>query len=394
MNTLHSSLYAVAITCCLCCSFVATGGARQPSRRFVYLGAYLALESLGFLFEWLMLHPTAPGKSLWLGSLMAMSFLLAPCLWLYAREITGSEGLTIRSLPPWHLGVVAAGMLLTLPLIQTAHLGPGYADPGDVAGKARSLFVHGTMLASAVLFLIQVPWYLRASVRILAGQVGRSGTLFSALPAGELNVLRLLILVLLTHWFVSLLRVLHCVVLGQDTGLGIVFASLQVAVTVWAFFSLLRPTEALGSQRLQRVDGLAVNEQDARPAAAEPKYARSSLNLAARTRIQRKLQEALRGRRLHCDNRLSLRGLCQEIRENPHYVSQVLNQDLATSFHDLVNRHRIEDAKLALVRFPGKTVLEICLETGFSSKSTFNTAFRRHTGMTPSEYRSRQLASS
>jgi AraC-like DNA-binding protein len=391
MNTLHSSLYAIAITCCLFYSFVATSGARQPSRRFVYLGIYLALESLGFLFEWLMLHPTAPGKSLWLGSLMALSFLLAPCLWLYAREIAAPERPTIRSLPPWHFAVAAAGMLLTLPLIHTAHLGPDYANPDDVAGKARSLFVHGTMLASAVLFLIQVPWYLRASVRILAGQVGRSSRLFSALPPGTFNILRILILVLLTHWFVSLLRILHCVALGQDAGLGIVFASLQVAVTVWAFFSLLRPPGALSSQSPQLVGGLAMNEQDARPTGAEPKYARSSLNLPARTRIQRKLHEAMRDRRLHCDSRLSLRGLCHEIRENPHYVSQVLNQDLATSFHDLVNRHRIEDAKRALVMSPGKTVLEICLETGFSSKSTFNTAFRRHTGMTPSEYRSRHL---
>jgi AraC-like DNA-binding protein len=128
------------------------------------------------------------------------------------------------------------------------------------------------------------------------------------------------------------------------------------------------------------------------PAGAEARYARSCLDQSTRARIRRKLQEAMNTSHLYRNNRLTLRGLCQQIRENPHYVSQVINQDLGTSFYDLVNVHRVANAQRLLVMAPEKTVIDIALEVGFNSKSTFNAAFRHHTGSTPTVYRNSQLS--
>ena len=97
MNILSSSLYAVVIMGCVLCSFVIRTSSAPRMPRW-YLTAYLVLQSGAFAFQWLMLHPTSPGKSLWLGSLMSLSLLLAPCLWLYAREITESTRPTVRSM--------------------------------------------------------------------------------------------------------------------------------------------------------------------------------------------------------------------------------------------------------------------------------------------------------
>jgi AraC-like DNA-binding protein len=84
---------------------------------------------------------------------------------------------------------------------------------------------------------------------------------------------------------------------------------------------------------------------------------------------------------------LSLRSLSRQIGEKTHYVSQVINQDLGTNYYELVNRRRIQRAQELLIASPEQTVLEIALSVGFNSKSTFNTAFRRLTGMTPTDFR-------
>ena len=49
-----------------------------------------------------------------------------------------------------------------------------------------------------------------------------------------------------------------------------------------------------------------------------------------------------------------------------------------------------DDFQAMLASNPHKTVLDVALEVGFNSKSTFNTAFRTHTGMTPTGYRRSQ----
>jgi AraC-like DNA-binding protein len=59
-------------------------------------------------------------------------------------------------------------------------------------------------------------------------------------------------------------------------------------------------------------------------------------------------------------------------------------QLLDTTRHDLAQRF-IED--------PGQSIGEITFELGFARQSAFSRAFRRWTGMTPSDYRQRVAAS-
>ena len=59
------------------------------------------------------------------------------------------------------------------------------------------------------------------------------------------------------------------------------------------------------------------------------------------------------------------------------------------NFFDFINQFRIDEAR-SILKNPEKkqfTVLEILYEVGFNSKSSFNTAFKKHTGLTPTQYR-------
>lgn len=70
-------------------------------------------------------------------------------------------------------------------------------------------------------------------------------------------------------------------------------------------------------------------------------------------------------------------------------LSRILNQHFGKNFFEFVNSYRIEEAKQLLTdpQYPGRTILELMNEAGFTSKSTFNTLFKKHVGQTPSQYR-------
>ncbi|MFK8164550.1 MAG: helix-turn-helix domain-containing protein [Lewinella sp.] len=70
-------------------------------------------------------------------------------------------------------------------------------------------------------------------------------------------------------------------------------------------------------------------------------------------------------------------------------LSQSINGGLGKNFFELVNEYRIDYAcnLLAEPREAKQTILEVMYSSGFQSKSSFNTEFRKRTGMTPSAWK-------
>ncbi len=75
------------------------------------------------------------------------------------------------------------------------------------------------------------------------------------------------------------------------------------------------------------------------------------------------------------------------------YLSQLVNTLSDNNFSDFINLYRVRDAehKLTNSDFSKYTILAIGLEAGFNSKSAFYNAFKKHTGITPSEYREKRF---
>ena len=72
-----------------------------------------------------------------------------------------------------------------------------------------------------------------------------------------------------------------------------------------------------------------------------------------------------------------------------HQISNVLNSKLKKNFSDYINEYRIEESKLLLHSDHSErlTIEALGFECGFGSKSSFNKAFKKHTQLTPSQYR-------
>ncbi len=105
--------------------------------------------------------------------------------------------------------------------------------------------------------------------------------------------------------------------------------------------------------------------------------------------LQARLEELLAIERPYLDNDLSLGGLAQMLQTSTHHLSFVLNQRLGMSFYDLINERRVREVQRCLrdPAYARQSILEIALDAGFASKATFNAAFRKHAGTTPSAYR-------
>lgn len=122
------------------------------------------------------------------------------------------------------------------------------------------------------------------------------------------------------------------------------------------------------------------------PATRRETYGMTAGTLAGHT-------ESVRGHvvaeRPYLDPELTLGTLAEQVGLGEKELSYVLNAGLGVAYADYINGLRVAEAERRL-RDPASeeaTVLEIGLASGFASKATFNRAFKRATGQTPTAYR-------
>ena len=122
---------------------------------------------------------------------------------------------------------------------------------------------------------------------------------------------------------------------------------------------------------------------------AVEKYKNSSLTEAASQSLLRRLSELMKTDCLYRDPELRLETLADRLDSSKHHVSQVINELMSMSFFEYINQLRIEEAQRLLAETTRNDlhVIEVAYAVGFNNKVSFNNAFKRMTGMTPTEYR-------
>jgi AraC family transcriptional regulator len=87
----------------------------------------------------------------------------------------------------------------------------------------------------------------------------------------------------------------------------------------------------------------------------------------------------------HHAEQISLVTLAQLARLSPYHFSRAFKQSFGMPPHRFHTRRRIEHAKLLLAQ-PAASVTSVGFAIGFSETSSFSAAFRRTTGLTPTDY--------
>lgn len=112
------------------------------------------------------------------------------------------------------------------------------------------------------------------------------------------------------------------------------------------------------------------------------------------TLLSRRILTVMEKEALYKNESLSIGELAEHLDVQPYLVSRALNSVVGKSFFEFINEYRVEEAKRLLQdpAYAQYSLVAIGYEAGFSSKTTFNTVFKKLTGSTPSAYKKKTLS--
>ncbi|MCP5501723.1 MAG: AraC family transcriptional regulator [Leptospiraceae bacterium] len=119
------------------------------------------------------------------------------------------------------------------------------------------------------------------------------------------------------------------------------------------------------------------------------KYSKQSITSSDKKRYLHKIKDYMEKEKPYLFDEISLQELSDKLLIPVHHLSITINSELNQNFFQFISLYRVEEAKKMLSDTDRKddTILNIAFASGFSSKASFNKAFKEITGLTPSEYR-------
>ncbi len=124
------------------------------------------------------------------------------------------------------------------------------------------------------------------------------------------------------------------------------------------------------------------------------KYLKSSLTREESSRIWDEINGVMVDEKPYLDAEYRLNDLAERVGRSVHHVSQTINEKEGKSFSDFINQFRVSEAKALLSAGRAKqvTILAVCFEAGFNSKTAFYNTFKKSTGQSPSDFMKEQIA--
>jgi AraC-like DNA-binding protein len=107
-----------------------------------------------------------------------------------------------------------------------------------------------------------------------------------------------------------------------------------------------------------------------------------------------RIRNTMEKHQLYLKQNLNIEDFARQVGIHYRDVSSIINKQFNTNFFEFVNEYRVNRAKEMLLdpRYVEMTILDILLESGFNSKSSFHRFFKRYTGMSAAEFRKQGVA--
>ncbi len=91
-------------------------------------------------------------------------------------------------------------------------------------------------------------------------------------------------------------------------------------------------------------------------------------------------------KKLHLDPNVNIERFAERVGLKPKEVSLYINTQLQCNFFEFINQYRVQEAQRLLIENRDQSVNEVMLSSGYTSTSSFFRAFKKLTGLSPSQY--------
>lgn len=295
---------------------------------------------------------------------LTVTFTIGPLLLFYMRLILGTDTPSARIIILNFIPAAVSLMAVTLLNISDAS---AYAVSGTfIPDYSRSNFIwwgdklsNASMIIYFALSILAIRKYLRAK------SVSANPELYF------LFFYMFAVIGMAGAMFVS-------TIISSDALLSFSVTALAVLGVIYIVVSFRYPgftQKAIREARVMRIRKMIEDENGDDDAA-----------------VLREFETLLHESRIYAEEKLSLNDASRMLGVTPHQLSRIINDMTGMNFRNYLNTFRVREAQTQLIENPGMSVIEIAFATGFNSKSSFNSAFLKTTGVSPRDYRAKMKA--
>ncbi len=298
-----------------------------------------------------------------LGVSLAFPYLYGVVLFFYFKEAIRSNSLQWRKLWPHFL----------VPVTVLAYLGHYYFSPTDTKLMLTMVW-HESLMNSVFLpvgGMISMIFYLILIRRALVHFRHGLGVKLMSWD----NWLTQIWMAFGT--FISLFLINYILIFARRSNL----TSDYLIATGYAVFIYF--IGYLGFSKSKLLNGIKANDL---------KYQSSTITPTAGNHLYLRVQTYLSETRIYTNSQLRLSSLADQLAMTPHQLSQIINEQAEMNFSDFINRYRVEEAKKQMSADTRINLL--AFDVGFNNRTSFNVAFKKFEGCSPSAYRQQQIQKS
>lgn len=171
-------------------------------------------------------------------------------------------------------------------------------------------------------------------------------------------------------------------VMSNLLGYWDVYIYLPISVYIILIFAFANIIYIFGSRYNYSFKGLDAGE-------TKQKYKKTIIPDDRKDVLLKKIIEYIETEKPYLEPDININKLAEDLSIPSHQISQILNSRLNKNFFEFISYYRIKASMEELMKPDNKekTILEILYEVGFNSKSAFNNAFKKHTGITPTQFK-------